>query len=86
MDLSVNDLFKAYLHLEPSETQFLNAIIAFPWAIKLVYGILSDSVPFYGSRKRSYYILNSVLAVICLIPLIFKQVEYKYLVVFLLTA
>jgi BT1 family len=64
------DLFKDYLHLEPAEMQVMSAIIAFPWCIKLLYGLIADNVPIFGSRRRSYLIINGLLAFVCLLPLI----------------
>ena len=33
-----------------------------PWLIKPVYGLISDFVPLFGSRRRSYLLLTSALA------------------------
>jgi len=33
-----------------------------PWLIKPVYGLLSDSLPLFGQRRRSYLLLTSSLA------------------------
>jgi MFS family permease len=33
-----------------------------PWIIKPVYGLLSDSVPLFGRRRKSYFLLSSGLA------------------------
>ncbi|MGH6689290.1 MAG: MFS transporter [Gammaproteobacteria bacterium] len=33
-----------------------------PWVIKPVYGLLSDLVPFFGRRRKSYFLLSSGLA------------------------
>src|ERR1700675_3427744 len=33
-----------------------------PWVIKPVYGLLSDFVPLFGRRRRSYFLLASALA------------------------
>ena len=34
-----------------------------PWLIKPVYGLLSDFVPLFGRRRKSYFLLMSALAV-----------------------
>jgi MFS family permease len=36
-------------------------IMSLPWAIKPVFGLLSDFVPLAGSRRRSYFILASAM-------------------------
>ena len=33
-----------------------------PWVIKPVYGLLSDFVPLFGRRRKSYFLLTSALA------------------------
>jgi len=35
-----------------------------PWLIKPVYGLLSDFVPLFGRRRRSYFLLTSSLAAV----------------------
>jgi len=37
-------------------------IITIPWFIKPVYGLLSDFVPLFGTRRRSYFLLMSGMA------------------------
>ena len=39
----------------PDVTEFL-AIFNFPWIIKPIYGVLSDLVPLFGYRRKSYLI------------------------------
>ena len=38
-----------------------------PWTPKLMYGILTDTFPLFGSRKRNYLILMGLLQGICLL-------------------
>jgi MFS family permease len=40
----------------------LFSITTIPWLIKPVYGLLSDSVPLFGRRRQSYFLLTSGLA------------------------
>ena len=44
-------------------------IAALPWVLKPFYGILSDAVPIFGSRRRSYLVLVSGLAAAAMIML-----------------
>ena len=37
-------------------------IITIPWFIKPVYGLLSDFVPIFGTRRRSYFLIMSGVA------------------------
>ena len=40
----------------------LHALLALPWAIKPIYGALSDNLPLFGSRRRAYLVAASGLA------------------------
>ena len=35
------------------------ALLAVPWTIKPVFGLLSDFVPLFGSRRRNYLLLSN---------------------------
>ena len=50
-------LLKDELHLGPAELSALTGFFALPWTIKPLYGFLSDGVPLFGYRRRSYLIL-----------------------------
>ena len=45
------------------------ALLALPWSVKPLYGLLSDFVPIFGSRRKSYLVLSSALAAAALIAL-----------------
>ena len=49
------------LHLHPSEVAALSGIQILPWTIKPLYGFLSDTLPLFGYRRRSYLILSGAL-------------------------
>lgn len=45
-----------------------HALLALPWAVKPIYGALSDNLPLFGSRRRSYLVAaNGVAAAACLL-------------------
>ena len=50
----------------PVEITRFMAIVSAPWAIKPVYGLLIDFVPFFGSRRRNYLLLASLLTAVSL--------------------
>lgn len=52
---------KDTLHLGPAEMSALTGIFTLPWTIKPLYGFLSDGVPLFGYRRRSYLILAGML-------------------------
>ncbi len=39
------------------------AILNFPWIIKPVFGLVSDFIPLFGYRRKSYLIISSICAV-----------------------
>ncbi|KAL5541546.1 hypothetical protein UlMin_009256 [Ulmus minor] len=59
--LAVSFYLKDDLHLDPAETAVITGFSSLPWLIKPVYGFISDSVPLFGYRRRSYLILSGLL-------------------------
>lgn len=59
--LAVFTLFKDDLHMDPATVGFLTGITMFPWLIKPLYGFMSDSVPIWGYKRRSYLIVCGAL-------------------------
>jgi MFS family permease len=51
------------------------ALLALPWTIKPVFGLLSDFVPLLGSRRRNYLLLANGLAAASLLVLAFVPLE-----------
>ena len=49
-------------------TFFSMAVV--PWLLKPFYGLLSDFVPLWGYRRRSYFILGSALASLCAVAVV----------------
>ena len=45
---------KRDLTLTPTELASLSVWFTLPWTIKMVFGELVDTVPFFGSQRRSY--------------------------------
>ena len=46
----------------PSQVANFFLISSLPWFIKPVYGLLSDFVPLFGRRRKSYFLLTCALA------------------------
>ncbi|KAL1296295.1 hypothetical protein HN51_057003 [Arachis hypogaea] len=59
--LAVNFFLKDDLHLDPAETAVISGFSALPWLVKPLYGFISDSVPLFGYRRRSYLVLSGLL-------------------------
>jgi len=59
--LATANLFKDYYNLDPGYVQVLSSFISFPWSVKIFYGIISDNLPIFGSRRKSYLMILSLL-------------------------
>ena len=81
IDLSVMDLYKDYLKIQPAEMQMLGSITSFPWCIKILYGLIADNVPICGSRRRVYICINALMSFFFLILLVPSQMMNKYIIV-----
>ncbi|MEK7090245.1 MAG: MFS transporter [Patescibacteria group bacterium] len=53
---------KELWHYSPAESAAFFAFLTIPWVIKPLYGIISDFLPIFGSRRKSYFILTAILA------------------------
>ncbi|KAG2430376.1 hypothetical protein HYH02_013738 [Chlamydomonas schloesseri] len=62
--LAVSFFFKDELHIEPAEVAVLTGLSSLPWMVKPLYGFLSDSVPLFGYRRRSYLVLCGLLGTV----------------------
>jgi Na+/melibiose symporter-like transporter len=59
----------------PAALGALMALLAVPWTIKPIFGLLSDFVPLFGSRRRNYLLLANGLAALSLLLLAFVPIE-----------
>ena len=50
------------LHYNPATVNFILSLAALPWIVKPLYGLLSDSVPIAGQRRRPYLLGGSCIA------------------------
>jgi folate/biopterin transporter len=59
--LAVSFFLKDDLGLSPAQVAALMGVAALPWTIKPVFGFLSDGLPLFGYRRRSYLIFSGIL-------------------------
>jgi folate/biopterin transporter len=59
--LATSFFLKDDLGLTPAEVAAMMGVVSLPWVIKPVFGFLSDSLPIFGYRRRSYLLLSSIL-------------------------
>jgi MFS family permease len=48
--------------LSPSQVANFFLVSTIPWFIKPVYGLISDFVPLFGRRRKSYFLLTCILS------------------------
>jgi len=53
---------KERLGLSAAQVGTFGWITLFPWVIKPVYGLLSDAVPLFGRRRKSYFLITCTIA------------------------
>ena len=58
----------------PAALGALMALLAVPWTIKPLFGLLSDFVPLFGSRRRNYLLLANGGAALSLLLLVFVPI------------
>jgi MFS family permease len=59
---TITIVFKEKLGLSAGQVATFFSIAVVPWLFKPVYGLLSDFVPLFGYRRKSYFITGSALA------------------------
>lgn len=62
--LAVSFFLKDELGLGPVEVSTLIGIAAIPWMVKPLFGFISDGVPLFGYRRRSYLMLAGILGAV----------------------
>ena len=65
-------------------TAWFIAILSFAWAIKPLYGLCTDFIPFAGSQRRSYLLLTTTVASVSLIAVYFLPLSSGMAVLLLL--
>ena len=61
--------------LEPGEMQTMLSFTFLPWSVKIIYGLISDNFPLFGSRRKSYILIMALLQFLSMIVLGFTNAE-----------
>ena len=61
--LPISNLLKNELHLERSATAAFFFLSGLPWYFKPLAGVLTDAFPLFGSRRKSYLLICTMIAV-----------------------
>jgi hypothetical protein len=67
--LAVKDYYKEYLGLDPGEMAVYISIIHIPWSLKILYGLISDNVPIFGTKRKSYLVIMGIFQFLALFAL-----------------
>ena len=60
--ITISFLLKNVLGLTATQAAYLGAITLIGWAIKPLWGIISDFFPILGYRRKSYLVVTTLLA------------------------
>ena len=63
-NLAITFYFKDHLNLSPSQSALIQSILSFPHILKPFFGFISDIFPFFGYKRKSYLIFNSIIILI----------------------
>src|SRR5262245_2719920 len=69
IDVGRDMWIKERLTLSPPELAGIAVWLSLPWTIKMVFGALADSVPIFGSQRRSYVVIGAAFTASGLIVL-----------------
>jgi Na+/melibiose symporter-like transporter len=62
LDLPIRNVLKDALGVPQQQMAAFFALGALPWYLKIFAGLLSDSIPLFGTRRRHYLIFSATLA------------------------
>lgn len=70
LELGLYCVLKDQLSLQAKEITFLIGIMTFPQVLKMFLAIISDCVTCFGSRRKSYLVINSAINMLSMVLLI----------------
>lgn len=83
-DISIQYLFKDDFGLSPAVMGLYMSYITTPWIVKPFWGIMTDSKPMFGYRRKSYIIVFGILDTIGWILMAYYGVHSLQAALFLL--
>ena len=69
IDVSRDMWIKERLTLTPAELAGIGVWLSLPWTVKMVFGQLVDSIPIFGSQRRSYILIGAAFTACGLLTL-----------------
>jgi len=82
-ELAFNYVIKDVLKLDPYHKAQISSIFIIPWFLKPVWGLISDTIPICGLRRKSYLVIFSVVFVISFVSLFFYYKVKMIVILFL---
>ena len=77
-DLAVSYLYKDNYKFSPSLSQSMQNLLNIPWIFKPVFGYISDTLPIFGYRRKSYLIFTNLLNFLSWVLMSFKGVSNEF--------
>jgi MFS family permease len=77
-------LYLRSLKWSVAEITAITSIAAAPWLLKILYGLISDTFPLFGFRRKSYLMLCSVVSAVGWISLVFMPPEKHWILMSLM--
>ncbi|KAF0698942.1 Aste57867_10464 [Aphanomyces stellatus] len=62
-------IFNVYLNLEGYQTASYSVLVTLGWSFKVFFGMLSDCVPIFGYRRKSWILIGWAITIVCLAAL-----------------
>lgn len=72
------------MNQDPSDMSVYNSIITLPWCFKIIFGIISDTVPLYGLYRKPYLIIMAYVQFAFMLTLFFYDYDDATIVTLLL--
>jgi hypothetical protein len=69
IDVTRDMWIKEQLTLTPAELAGIGVWLSLPWTVKMVFGQLVDSVPIFGSQRRSYILIGAAFTALGMLTL-----------------
>ena len=77
--------FQAIFNFGPSELQQFQSYITIPWTIKMFYGLMIDTLPICGYKRKPYILIFGMLGPITvLITIIYGHHSYSVQLIFMI--
>ena len=61
IDVTRDLWIKESLSFTPSQLAGIGVWLSLPWTVKMVFGELVDTVPIFGSQRKSYILIGAAL-------------------------